>query len=157
MPPELPPPELPPEPPLLPEEPLLPPRERELLLRERELLPRELELLAREDLAPPVERFEAVDLLPAADLRAPDERLAPELDDLARDEDFFAPPLDRLAPEARELPDELLLLERLALDEDEPDDLRPPLDRDEDEDDEEPEPVAAAARSVGDHLPDITR
>lgn len=87
------------------------------------------------------------------DLRAPDDRLAPELDDFARDElDFFAPPLDRFAVVVRDEP----LLERFAFDDD-PDDLRALVDLRADEDDEEPELVPPLELSLGDHLPDMTR
>lgn len=115
-------------------------------LRERALPPRDFE--------PPAERLDAdFDALPVR--FADDERLAPELDDLARDGDFFAAPLDRFAVDEEELRDEPLL-ERFAFD-DEPDDLRLPLDLRADEEDDEPELALAPARSLGDHLPDITR
>jgi len=119
------------------------------------LLPRDFELLPREVLDAALERFAEVFAAPL-DLRAPDDRLAPELDDFARDddEDFFAAPLERFAPDERVLRDELPLLDLLAFD-DEPEDLRAPADRD--EDDDEPELVPPLARSLGDHLPDITR
>ena len=133
-----------PPPPLVPEAPPLPPRERELL--------------PRDDLDALVERFEA-DLRVPVDLRAPDKRLAPELDDFARDEDFFAPPLARFALDERELRDEPLL-ERFAFDP-ELDDLRAPLDLPEllrfDDDDDAPELALPLELSLGDHLPAITR
>jgi hypothetical protein len=85
------------------------------------------------------------ELLPLLDddLRAPLERLEPELDDLAR-----------LEPDLLALP--LLLerepLERLLLD------LRaPPLLRDDDPDEDEPELVPAVALPSIVHLPDMTR
>ena len=119
------------------------------------LLPRDLELLPREDLDAAPERFADV-FAPPLDFRAPDERAAPEVDEFARDddEDFLAAPLERFAPDERVLRDALPLLDLLAFD-DEPDDLRAPDDRD--VDDDEPELAPPLARSLGDHLPDITR
>ncbi|NUQ17746.1 MAG: hypothetical protein HOP95_04730 [Sphingomonas sp.] len=105
--------------------------------------------MLRDDFDRPLERF-AVDL--PLDLRAPDDRLAPELDDFARDElDFFAPPVDRFAAELRDEP----LLERLAFDD--PEDLRVPLDLRVEDDADEPEVVPPVELSLGDHFPDITR
>jgi hypothetical protein len=104
----------------------------------------------------PLERFAAVLRVPV-DLRAADERLAPELEDFARDEDedFFAAPVDRFAPDERELRDDEPPLELFAFAR-EPDDLRAPLEE-RAVDDDEPELVPPLAPSVGDHLPDMTR
>jgi len=137
------------------------PRERELvLLRERELVPLERELVLRDDFAAPIERPDdgdlrvLVDLRPPLDLLAPDERLAPELDDFARDvEDLFAPPeaedfarVDLLAPP----------LDRFAVERD-PDDLRLLPELPGEDVDPDPELVPPVEPSLDDHLPDITR
>jgi hypothetical protein len=138
--------------------PELPPR------RERELLPRDREALLR--LAPPRDDFVA--LLPLArlavervpvDLRAADERLAPELDDFARlDEAFFAP-LERDGVEREDF--DAPLLARLAVEREPEDlravDLRPPVERDEEEREVRPSPPPAAPVSSLVHLPDMTR
>ena len=113
--------------------------------------------MPRDDFDAALERLAAGLGIPP-DLRAADERLAPEVDDFARvEEDFFAAPVDRFAPllDRFALDErELLLLERLAL-EDGPDDLRP---ADPDDDDDVPELLPPLPdMSVGDHLPDITR
>jgi hypothetical protein len=111
--------------------------------------------LLRDDLVAPLELF-AADLPAPLGLRAPDERLAPALDDFAREEEaFFAPPVDRFAPDERELPAAEPPPELYAFGRD-PDDLRAPLDL-RALDDEEPELAPPLALSVGDHLPDITR
>ena len=146
MPPELlPPPEFPP--------PLEPPRP------PRELLPRERELVPRDVFEPPLARFAGV-------LRVAVERVAPDVDDLARVAPvFFAPPVDRelVGFEALELDLEAVDPARLVV-ERELDDLRAPVEREAEvlrvppeRELDDPELVLPLPDSVGDHLPDITR
>ncbi|MGE5563984.1 MAG: hypothetical protein ACM3ZV_11875 [Bacillota bacterium] len=120
----------------------------------RELLPPlfKLELVLRDDFAPPLlERPDEDD-----DLRAPPDELAPEPEDLARDEvdDFFAPPLERDELERDAPPVDLFAVER---DPDDDDDLRAPLERELEPELDDPELPPLLDPSVGDHLPDITR
>jgi hypothetical protein len=116
---------------------------------------RERDDVLREDLAAPPPAALPRDADEA--LRAPLERVEPEVDDLARAALDLAPPLFAFDDVERE-PDDFA---REPLDRElddfarEPADLRAPLLR-EDEDDE-PEPVPALALPSIDHLPDITR
>ena len=114
---------------------------------------REREPLLREDLAAPPLAALPRDADEA--LRAPLERVEPEVDDLARAALDLAPPLFAFDEVERE-PDDLA---REPLDRElddfarEPPDLRAPLLRE----DDEPELVPALALPSIDHLPDITR
>ena len=113
------------------------------MLREREA--------ALRDLVPPDEDF-AGELARPVGLRAPLARLEPDVDDLAREADDFAPPLFAREDVERDPED----FAREPDEREDPLDLRaPPLLRD--EPDEEPELVPALALPSIVHLPDITR
>lgn len=119
----------------------------------------------------PVERAEAVrDELPRdalvaplelAALRVPEERVAPELEDFARDDVDFLAPLAREDPLAEVVPRlvaERAPVERLVEDPLRDEEEREPLERAELplEDEDEPDALPPEA-SLGLHLPDMTR
>lgn len=116
------------------------------MLRERDPLLRELRPVEpRDDLTAPLGRFAL--LFDADDLRAPDDRLEPLLDDFAREEeDFFAPPLERALLDRERDAEDLRGDDLRAVD------LRELLRVEED-----PEPPLTTDSTSAVHLPDSTR